>query len=71
MKRINGIYFDSNPYEREHGKLPRGRGSWAFADINERNDPSRAQFFSGPFAEARDRAAREMDPPSGILAVLP
>ena len=71
---MSRISFDDTPYSCSHGKAPRGRGSWGFADVNEQHDIDHAQFFYGTFADARRQAARhfaQQPDCSGVVVVLP
>jgi hypothetical protein len=71
------VIIDSLPYVRSHGKLPRGRGSWAFATTPNPDVLSPAVIWKqGTFAEARRAAIAEYlrrDPSLGLglLYVLP
>lgn len=35
MANKTRIEFDTTEYERNHGHSPRGRGSWAFCDVEQ------------------------------------
>jgi hypothetical protein len=68
------VLFDTMPYEKSHGKQPRGQGGWAFIDAQyERRDDylDFVKFFYGSYAVAK-RQAREHFAALGveIVAVL-
>jgi hypothetical protein len=52
----------TRPFERSHGKAPRGFGHWAFAPSTTRDafdhqvNHDAVEFFTGRFAEARAQA---------------
>ena len=53
------IDFETIEYERAHGKLPRGRGSWAFCPRQNYNAPNyldHVMWFNGTYTEAKKRA---------------
>jgi len=55
------VEVDPSDYRRSHGKMPRGRGSWAFCKV----PPSRADYLdhviweSGSYAEAKKAAQQK------------
>ena len=71
MFHSHGVYVDPAPYVRSHGKAPRGRGGWGFADVNRQNDIDAVRFFNGSYQDARAQAVKAMDPPSGVIVVMP
>ena len=50
------ITIRTDRFERDHGKAPRGYGSWAFAESAEERDHDRMLWFTGKWSEARKRA---------------
>ena len=57
--------FSTDPYEMEHGRSPRGRGSWAFCPFHKRNAGDYLDFtlFSSSmtFAEAKRWAKAKVE----------
>jgi hypothetical protein len=49
--------FDTNKYVASHGKAPRGRGLWCFAQPNEVNDQYSHMFFNGLYSDCKKEAA--------------
>ena len=53
------IFFNDVDFRIAHGRVPRGRGSWAFSlNRNNYGDESDIFWSNGAFAEAR-KAARD------------
>jgi len=51
--------LSTHEYEMAHGKLPRGRGSWAFCPLERYNDTNyldHVMWFNGTYAEAKKLA---------------
>ena len=62
----------ADPYERSHGKTPKGRGSWAFCPTwaEPRGDYMKfTRFFNGTYAEARKEAQRSFYGEKEIVAL--
>lgn len=57
----NRVYVETAPYERSHGKAPRGEGYWAFCLVDPRRDDylSHVVFQSGPYGVAKKAAVLE------------
>jgi hypothetical protein len=54
------VQFDTSEFERAHGRNPRGRGSWAFADAQHARRADYLDFvfwFNGSYGEAKRAAA--------------
>lgn len=55
------VRFDYTEYESNHGRAPRGRGSWGFVDAKHANSPDYLKFVywapAGTFTEAKRAAA--------------
>ena len=54
---IRSVSFSTTPYEREHGKQPRGYGAWAFQRLYGGTLVGEIKFFTGTVAEAKKMAA--------------
>jgi hypothetical protein len=50
------ITIRTDRFEINHGKAPRGYGSWAFAECPREEDDQRILWFTGRWSEARKRA---------------
>lgn len=71
--------FTTSPYERAHGRKPRGDGQWAFRQASSDTAYDHEQFgpivwATGTLAQAKRQAATELESWNGIkparLAVL-
>ena len=65
--------FTTAPFERSHGRKPKGHGDWAFQAATrdtafESELTGEVQFFNGTFTEARAEARRFFTAP--LVAVL-
>ena len=70
--KSSDVQFDYAPYERAHGKSPRGNGSWAFCPYDKwRRDDylQHVLWINGSLREAK-RAAAEHFAKLGILSVV-
>ena len=61
------------PFERSHGRSPKGHGAWAFQATTHRTGfaselTGEVEFFTGTFTEARAAARRFFNAP--LIAVL-
>jgi hypothetical protein len=61
------------PFERSHGRSPKGHGAWAFQATTQRTGfaselTGEVEFFTGTFTEARAAARRFFNDP--LIAVL-
>lgn len=57
--------FTTSPYERSHGKAPRGNGSWAFQRSTTRvafagDLYGEVEFYNGTLTEAKKQARKNM-----------
>lgn len=56
---VESFSITSRDYERSHGKLPRGTGSWAFKFYpldNEDDAYGNVKFFNGSYTDAKKQA---------------
>jgi len=65
--------FTTAPFERSHGRKPKGHGDWAFQAATrdtafESELTGEVEFFNGTFTEARAEARRFFTAP--LVAVL-
>lgn len=76
--RPTRLQVTARPYERAHGRAPRGRGSWAFAPATNWTaydaevDYDAVRFFNGTYTEARAAAVASFTetPPARPAAYL-
>ncbi len=66
------VKFTTAPFERTHGRTPKGFGAWAFqATTSETAFDSEltgeVQFFTGTFTEARANARRFFGNPASAV----
>lgn len=54
---IRNVSFSTTPYEREHGKQPRGFGAWAFQRLHGGVLVGEIRFFTGTVTAAKKLAA--------------
>lgn len=67
------VEFSTHEYEQAHGKLPRGRGSWAFCprqNYNAQNYLDYTKWFRGTYSEAKKQAAAHFSKQVGTSVVV-
>ena len=66
------VKFTTAPFERTHGRTPKGFGAWAFQATThdtafESELTGEVQFFTGTFTEARAEARRFFGNPAWAM----
>lgn len=66
------VDFTTRPFECAHGKLPRGRGSWAFCPVQNAYSDNYLDFvfwFNGRYTDAKRAAAKHFNKQPGVNVV--
>ena len=70
--RLSGVEFNTNEYEREHNRMPRGRGGWGFVAYEfsrANNYLDHVKWFNGTYQDAK-RQARAAFAAEGVMEVV-
>jgi len=62
--------INTNQFEFNHGKLPRGAGNWAFAD-NRNPKPEQIFWFNSNYRDAKRAAKVHFRHKTDVVFVLP
>ena len=70
--RLSDVEFNTNEFERSHGRQPRGRGGWGFVAYEfsrANNYLDHVKWFNGTYQDAK-RQARAAFAAEGVMEVV-